>query len=169
MRLVLPGFPHRKGRLVFDKAGKAAGPRFASLKCKVMDRNDALAVRPWCPEYISREPGSNPKCSFLSRRRFHHRTLQFRPCRSRAGGCKFMNLVLALILVPLAAGLGLLALRPDSLRKILVAGVTLAVCFGTVALALLPMTSGQSPHVELKTFPSAPMPSAWACCSSKSQ
>jgi ech hydrogenase subunit A len=49
-----------------------------------------------------------------------------------------MNLVLALILIPFAAGLGLLALRPDPLRKILVAGATLAVCCCTVALAILP-------------------------------
>ena len=40
-------------------------------------------------------------------------------------------LILALILVPLAAGLLLLCL-PDLPRKILVSGVTLAVCCGTV-------------------------------------
>jgi ech hydrogenase subunit A len=47
-------------------------------------------------------------------------------------------LVLTLILVPLAAGLVLLCLKPDLPRKILVSGVTLAVCCGSVALALLP-------------------------------
>ncbi len=49
-----------------------------------------------------------------------------------------MILILALILVPLAAGLVLLCLRPDLPRKILVSGVTLAVCCGTVYLATLP-------------------------------
>ena len=49
-----------------------------------------------------------------------------------------MTLVLALILAPLAAGLGLLCLKSDLPRKILVAGVTLAVCCGSVALATLP-------------------------------
>jgi ech hydrogenase subunit A len=49
-----------------------------------------------------------------------------------------MTLVLTLILAPLAAGLGLLGLRPDLPRRILVSGVTLAVCCGSVALALLP-------------------------------
>ena len=48
-----------------------------------------------------------------------------------------MILILALILVPLAAGLMLLCL-PDLPRKILVSGVTLAVCCGTVFLATLP-------------------------------
>ena len=47
-------------------------------------------------------------------------------------------LVLTLILVPLAAGLVLLCLKPDLPRKILVSGVTLAVCCGSVALATLP-------------------------------
>src|SRR5450759_5264683 len=47
-------------------------------------------------------------------------------------------LVLTLILVPLAAGLMLLCLKPDLPRKILVSGVTLAVCCGSVALALVP-------------------------------
>jgi ech hydrogenase subunit A len=47
-------------------------------------------------------------------------------------------LVLTLILVPLAAGLVLLCLKPDLPRKILVSVVTLAVCCGSVALALLP-------------------------------
>jgi ech hydrogenase subunit A len=47
-------------------------------------------------------------------------------------------LVLTLILVPLAAGLMLLCLKPDLPRKILVSGVTLAICCGSVALALLP-------------------------------
>ncbi len=48
-------------------------------------------------------------------------------------------LVLTLILGPLAAGLVLLGLKPDLPRKILVSGVTLAVCCGSVALALLSM------------------------------
>jgi ech hydrogenase subunit A len=47
-------------------------------------------------------------------------------------------LVLTLILVPLAAGLLLLCLKPDLPRKVLVSVVTLAVCCGSVALALLP-------------------------------
>jgi ech hydrogenase subunit A len=47
-------------------------------------------------------------------------------------------LILALILVPLAAGLLLLCLRPDLPRKILVSVVTLAVCCGTGYLAILP-------------------------------
>jgi ech hydrogenase subunit A len=46
-------------------------------------------------------------------------------------------LILALILVPLAAGLLLLCL-PDLPRKILVSAVTLAVCCGTMYLATLP-------------------------------
>jgi ech hydrogenase subunit A len=47
-------------------------------------------------------------------------------------------LILTLILLPLAAGLVLLCLRPDLPRNILVSGVTLAVCCGTVFLATLP-------------------------------
>jgi ech hydrogenase subunit A len=47
-------------------------------------------------------------------------------------------LVLTLILVPLAAGLLLLCLKPDLPRKVLVSVVTLAVCCGSVALARLP-------------------------------
>jgi ech hydrogenase subunit A len=61
-------------------------------------------------------------------------------------------LVLTLILVPLVAGLVLLCLKPDLPRKILVSGVTLAVCCGSVALALLPIV-GLPPHVELKDLP----------------
>jgi len=61
-------------------------------------------------------------------------------------------LVLTLILVPLVAGLVLLCLKPDLPRKILVFGVTLAVCCGSVALALLPMV-GLPPHIELKDLP----------------
>jgi len=49
-----------------------------------------------------------------------------------------VTLILTLILVPLAAGLVLLCLKPDLTRKILVSGVTLAVCCGAVALATLP-------------------------------
>jgi ech hydrogenase subunit A len=47
-------------------------------------------------------------------------------------------LVLTLILLPLAAGLMLLCLKPNLPRKILVSGVTLAVCCGSVVLAALP-------------------------------
>jgi ech hydrogenase subunit A len=61
-------------------------------------------------------------------------------------------LVLTLVLVPLAAGLLLLGLKPDLPRKILVSVVTLAVCCGSVALALLPM-AGWPPHVELQDLP----------------
>lgn len=49
-----------------------------------------------------------------------------------------MSLVLALILIPFAVGAGLLCLRPDGLRKILVVGALLAVCGLSVALALAP-------------------------------
>jgi ech hydrogenase subunit A len=49
-----------------------------------------------------------------------------------------VTLVLTLILLPLAAGLGLLCLRSSLPRRILVTGVTLAVCCGSVALAALP-------------------------------
>jgi ech hydrogenase subunit A len=61
-------------------------------------------------------------------------------------------LVLTLVLVPLAAGLLLLGLKPDLPRKILVSVVTLAVCCGSVALALLPM-AGWPPHVGLQDLP----------------
>jgi ech hydrogenase subunit A len=63
-----------------------------------------------------------------------------------------VTLVLTLILVPLIAGLLLLGLKPDLPRKILVSVVTLAVCCGSVALALLPM-AGLPPHVELQDLP----------------
>jgi ech hydrogenase subunit A len=49
-----------------------------------------------------------------------------------------MTLVLALILLPFAVGAGLFCLRPDSLRRILVAGATLAVCCGVLVLAMMP-------------------------------
>ena len=49
-----------------------------------------------------------------------------------------MTLVLTLILLPLAAGLGLLCLKPDFPRKILVTGTILAVCYGSIVLATLP-------------------------------
>ena len=49
-----------------------------------------------------------------------------------------MTLVLTLILVPLAAGLLLLGLKSNLPRQILVSIVVLAVCCGSVALALLP-------------------------------
>jgi ech hydrogenase subunit A len=50
-----------------------------------------------------------------------------------------VNVILFLILAPLAAGLGLLGSKPASLRSILVVGVTLSVCVATVALALARM------------------------------
>jgi len=53
-----------------------------------------------------------------------------------------MTLVLALILVPILAGLGLGCVRPDAFRKWVVSGVTLAVCCGAVALATLPTPVG---------------------------
>jgi ech hydrogenase subunit A len=50
-----------------------------------------------------------------------------------------------MILGPIAAGLGLLWLKPDQFRKILVSGITLLVCGCVVALAALPL----------------PLPAAW--------
>jgi ech hydrogenase subunit A len=49
-----------------------------------------------------------------------------------------VTLILALILAPLAAGLGLLCLKSALPRKILVTGVTLGVCYGSVLLAMRP-------------------------------
>jgi len=49
-----------------------------------------------------------------------------------------VTLILTLILLPLATGLVLLGLKPNLLRQILVSLVVLAVCIGSVALALLP-------------------------------
>jgi ech hydrogenase subunit A len=49
-----------------------------------------------------------------------------------------------MILGPLAAGVGLLCLKPDHLRRILVVGVTLAICAGAVVLARLPAPAGVS-------------------------
>jgi ech hydrogenase subunit A len=49
-----------------------------------------------------------------------------------------VTLILTLILGPLAAGLVLLGLKPNLLRQILVSIVVLAVCCGSVALALFP-------------------------------
>jgi ech hydrogenase subunit A len=49
-----------------------------------------------------------------------------------------MTLVLALILIPFAVGAGLLCLRPEAPRKILVAVALLVVCGLSVALALVP-------------------------------
>ena len=48
-----------------------------------------------------------------------------------------MTLVLTLILLPLATGLGLLCLRSSLPRKILVTGTILAVCYGSILLATL--------------------------------
>jgi hypothetical protein len=47
-----------------------------------------------------------------------------------------------MILGPIAAGAGLLCLKPDQFRKILVAGVTLAICGCVLALAQLPSPGG---------------------------
>ena len=47
-----------------------------------------------------------------------------------------MTLVLALILAPFCVGAGLLCLRLDGLRKILVAGAVLAVCALCITLAM---------------------------------
>jgi len=49
-----------------------------------------------------------------------------------------VTLILTLILLPLATGLVLLGLKPNLPRQILVSAVVLAVCIGSVALALLP-------------------------------
>src|ERR1041384_1617739 len=49
-----------------------------------------------------------------------------------------MTLVLVLVLLPFAAGAGLLCLRSDLLRRGLVAGTILAVCCGTLMLAAMP-------------------------------
>jgi ech hydrogenase subunit A len=49
-----------------------------------------------------------------------------------------VTLILTLILLPLITGLVVLGLRPELLRRILVCGVLLAVCYGSVALALMP-------------------------------
>jgi ech hydrogenase subunit A len=49
-----------------------------------------------------------------------------------------MTLILALILIPLAVGAGLLFLRSDFVRNILVAGAVLVVCGLSIALALAP-------------------------------
>jgi ech hydrogenase subunit A len=49
-----------------------------------------------------------------------------------------VTLILTLILLPLATGLVLLGLRPSLPRQVLVSAVVLAVCCGSVALALLP-------------------------------
>jgi ech hydrogenase subunit A len=46
-----------------------------------------------------------------------------------------MTLVPTMIVGPLAVGVGLLCLRPDFLRRILVIAVTIAVCIGALALA----------------------------------
>ena len=49
-----------------------------------------------------------------------------------------MTLVLALILIPIAAGLGLAWVRSDVVRKLVVAAVTIAAICGTVVLAAKP-------------------------------
>jgi ech hydrogenase subunit A len=49
-----------------------------------------------------------------------------------------VTLILTLILLPLATGLVLLGLKPNLPRQILVSAVVLAVCCGSVMLALLP-------------------------------
>lgn len=57
-------------------------------------------------------------------------------------GLLSMSLVLALILVPFAAGAGLLFARSDAIRKILVIGTLLALCGLSLALAVLPVSTG---------------------------
>ncbi len=49
-----------------------------------------------------------------------------------------MNLILSLILMPMAVGLGLLCLKTDGPRRILVAAATLAVCLGVIVLGVMP-------------------------------
>jgi ech hydrogenase subunit A len=56
-----------------------------------------------------------------------------------------VTLVPAIILGPIATGAGLLCLKPDQFRKILVSGITLLVCGCVLALAALPL----------------PLPAAW--------
>ena len=53
-----------------------------------------------------------------------------------------VTLVPAMILGPIAAGAGLLCLRPDRLRKVLVTGFTLSVCLSAIALINLPSPAG---------------------------
>jgi ech hydrogenase subunit A len=53
-----------------------------------------------------------------------------------------MMLLPTMILGPLAAGVGLLCLKPDHLRRVLVGVVTLAVCGGALLLARLPAPAG---------------------------
>jgi ech hydrogenase subunit A len=50
-----------------------------------------------------------------------------------------VTLILLLILGPIAAGAVLAVVRPDPWRRLVVGGVTLAVCGGTIALATLPL------------------------------
>ena len=56
-----------------------------------------------------------------------------------------MTLVLALILGPFVAGLALLCVRSDLVRRLLVGAATLAVCCGTVAVTSLPASALAAP------------------------
>ena len=61
-----------------------------------------------------------------------------------------MNLVLALILLPLAVGAALFFLRPFAIRRIIVSVAVLAVCCLSIALATLPVP------IDLKDLPLSP-------------
>jgi ech hydrogenase subunit A len=63
-----------------------------------------------------------------------------------------VTIVPALILGPIATGAGLLWLKPDQFRKILVSGITLIVCGCVLALAVLPIPT---------TFESLPLDHHW--------
>ncbi len=54
-----------------------------------------------------------------------------------------MTLVLALILAPFIAGAGLRFVRSDAVRRVLVTGMVLAACAGSLALAARPASIGQ--------------------------
>ncbi len=58
--------------------------------------------------------------------------------------CRIVTLIPAMILGPIAAGAGLLWLKPDHARKLLVAAVTLAICGCVLALVRLPAPVGAS-------------------------
>jgi ech hydrogenase subunit A len=63
-----------------------------------------------------------------------------------------VTIVPALILGPIATGAGLLWLKPDQFRKILVSGITFIVCGCVLALAVLPIPT---------TFESLPLDHHW--------
>lgn len=60
-----------------------------------------------------------------------------------------MTLVSTIIVGPLAAGVGLLCLKPDRWRQVLVVSVTLAVALGALVLANLPVPGGLPLHLRL--------------------